>query len=342
MYVVYLTEYLGDLMPKFYIGSSSHDNVVNKGYKGTVSSKKWRNIWNRELKENPHLFQISILEECTTRKEAYIKEYEHQKRVGVMKNDNYINEIYSNVNFGEYILLNGSPVKGKSPYTNIISGIIKFFGPSDDINLLEWRYGGQTEDQRENTSKRFKESFYFHDPITKKQLRFKIGQAPEGWIRGRSKFNNKGFEIANSKENMNNIFDININKRIGKIISLEEYNDSYNYFYIPRKINLGDEFFGFNDYIFESWVAMNKFCKQNNYYLPARSAILVNKDIKFYGRAINIIKGKQNEKILKQSNNWQEFFNVIPLEEIKKYIKDNNIKYTINGKLIKRKVDGYN
>lgn len=46
-YCVYVTTYLGKKLPPFYIGSTSVDNLKN-GYKGSVMSKKYKNIWKGE------------------------------------------------------------------------------------------------------------------------------------------------------------------------------------------------------------------------------------------------------------------------------------------------------
>jgi len=75
MYCVYLTTYSGDLLPAFYIGSSSIENIDN-GYKGSVKSKRWKTIWKNELKNNPHLFNVEIIKTFKTRQEATDYEYE--------------------------------------------------------------------------------------------------------------------------------------------------------------------------------------------------------------------------------------------------------------------------
>lgn len=59
-YCIYLTIYLGDKLPPFYIGSTSIDKI-NKGYHGSVTSAKFRNIWKSELKNNRHLFKTFII-----------------------------------------------------------------------------------------------------------------------------------------------------------------------------------------------------------------------------------------------------------------------------------------
>ncbi len=97
MYCVYLTIYGGNKMPPFYIGSSSVEKVKN-GYKGTVSSKKYLDIWTTELKDNPHLFESKIICAHETRQEATDKEYKFHKQLNVVKNPLYINQAMANKN----------------------------------------------------------------------------------------------------------------------------------------------------------------------------------------------------------------------------------------------------
>ena len=97
MYCVYLTIYRGNKMPSFYIGSSSVEKVQN-GYKGTVSSKKYLDIWTTEFKDNPHLFESKIVCIHETRQEATDKEYKFHKQLNVVKNPLYINQAMANKN----------------------------------------------------------------------------------------------------------------------------------------------------------------------------------------------------------------------------------------------------
>jgi len=100
IYCVYETTYLGNLFPqKFanskltptkYIGSSSIDKI-DKGYRGSVSSKRFAKLWKQELKENPELFEIKILETFETREEALCAENRIQRKLNVVKDENYFN-----------------------------------------------------------------------------------------------------------------------------------------------------------------------------------------------------------------------------------------------------------
>jgi len=96
-YCTYLTTYFGNKMPMFYIGSSSVDKV-NNGYHGSVSSKKFKSIWQEELKNNPQLFKTKIISLHQNDIESREKELQLQKLLNVVKSTFYVNESYARVN----------------------------------------------------------------------------------------------------------------------------------------------------------------------------------------------------------------------------------------------------
>ncbi len=96
-YCVYLTEYKGDKLPQFYIGSSSIEKVQN-GYNGSVSSKKYGKIYKQEQKENKHLFETLILRSCINRKFALKAENYIQKQYNVVKSELFMNQSFASVN----------------------------------------------------------------------------------------------------------------------------------------------------------------------------------------------------------------------------------------------------
>jgi len=96
IYCTYLTVYSGSKLPPFYIGSSSVSRIES-GYRGTVSSKIYKDIWNKELKENPHLFKTRVLTKHNTRKEAIDRELSFQKALSVVTSTLYINMAYATV-----------------------------------------------------------------------------------------------------------------------------------------------------------------------------------------------------------------------------------------------------
>lgn len=88
---VYLTTYRGNKLPPFYIGSG-WDVKIQKGYKGSVASAKYKHTWKQELITNPHLFKTVILFTCETREEAYKRENELQIKLDVANNPLYVNQ----------------------------------------------------------------------------------------------------------------------------------------------------------------------------------------------------------------------------------------------------------
>lgn len=96
-YVVYLTLYSGTKMPKWYIGSSRKNKVIN-GYNGSITSKKYRDIYKYEQLNNKHLFRTRILSYHRTREQALIEELRLQKLHLVVTNMNYFNQSYAQPN----------------------------------------------------------------------------------------------------------------------------------------------------------------------------------------------------------------------------------------------------
>lgn len=96
-FCTYLTTYFGNKMPMFYIGSSTV-NKVNNGYRGSVSSKRFKSIWQEELKNNPKLFKTIIISLHRSDIESREKELKLQKLLNVVNSTFYINESYARVN----------------------------------------------------------------------------------------------------------------------------------------------------------------------------------------------------------------------------------------------------
>lgn len=100
IYCVYMTIYLGNKMPPFYIGSTSVENI-KKGYKGSVSSSKWKQIWKEEVRNNPHLFRTWIIPNQYKKDKNEILELERkwQEIFDVVENYLFINLSYANKGF---------------------------------------------------------------------------------------------------------------------------------------------------------------------------------------------------------------------------------------------------
>lgn len=114
MFVVYRTEYLGLLMPKYYLGSTSEERL-KAGYIGSVSSKKYKLIWKKESEENPQLFKCEILGKYDTRTAALNAEYDFQKQFNVVENPEYINMAFAKPDgfFGMDVKGSNNPMFGK-------------------------------------------------------------------------------------------------------------------------------------------------------------------------------------------------------------------------------------
>lgn len=111
-YCTYVTIYSGNKLPPFYIGSTSTERIEN-GYRGSVSSKKYKNIWNSELKINPQLFKTVVLTLHDDRKLATERELRFQKQLNVINHPMYINESYADKNFMYGKKKGVSPLKGR-------------------------------------------------------------------------------------------------------------------------------------------------------------------------------------------------------------------------------------
>lgn len=95
-FCVYITTYSGDKLPRYYVGSTNVKRI-QQGYRGSVSSKKWKNLWKKELDLNPEYFTIEIISLHQTRKEALAAELEYQKQHNVVLSELYINESLAQV-----------------------------------------------------------------------------------------------------------------------------------------------------------------------------------------------------------------------------------------------------
>ena len=98
MYVTYLTTYTGNLLPNYYIGSTSEEKILSGKYFGSIRSKKWKEIFKKELKENPNLFSVQILSTHETRESALEEELKIHIEKDVVKSIDYMNESVASVN----------------------------------------------------------------------------------------------------------------------------------------------------------------------------------------------------------------------------------------------------
>ena len=84
-FCVYLTIYKGNKLPQFYIGYTKTNKITDENYHGTVSSKRYKQIYKRETKEHPELFKTIIISLFETEIEAKNREYYIQKYFRFLK-----------------------------------------------------------------------------------------------------------------------------------------------------------------------------------------------------------------------------------------------------------------
>lgn len=114
LFCVYLTCYSGNKLPQFYIGSTSVKKILN-GYRGSVSSKTYKEIWKKELKNNPTFFKTKIISYHVDRISATKKENELQIILGVVSSPLYINQCNAIPNgiYGQSMSGKNNPMFGR-------------------------------------------------------------------------------------------------------------------------------------------------------------------------------------------------------------------------------------
>lgn len=124
MYCSYIVTYLGDKLPPkypdeappmYYLGSSTEEQI-NKGYRGSVKSKKYKDIWESELRDNPELFQIEIINRFNTNEQSKTDELSLQIEFNVVKSPEFVNMALATVNgcFGMPMFGEDNPRYGKT------------------------------------------------------------------------------------------------------------------------------------------------------------------------------------------------------------------------------------
>lgn len=150
-YCVYITHYSGNLLPSNYIGSSTV-NKINTGYRGSVTSKKYKSIWEIELKTNTQLFSTDIISTHDTRREATYKELQLQRIFNVVKSDLFVNMAYASVNgfFGRDTSGKNYPLFGKRGILN------PNYGKSNNgasVKLKNKTFSQESKDKMSNSAK---------------------------------------------------------------------------------------------------------------------------------------------------------------------------------------------
>lgn len=112
-FCVYLTTYNGNLLPKYYIGSTSLAKIA-RGYRGSVASKKYSALWKSEQQQAPHLFKVQVLETFASRAEALAAECEMQEALDAVKDSRFVNQSLASKDgfFGRIVTQEDHPMFG--------------------------------------------------------------------------------------------------------------------------------------------------------------------------------------------------------------------------------------
>jgi len=142
MYCVYVTTYYGDRLPKYYVGSSSKSRI-DSGYKGSVSSKEYKDIWLDETLLHPEIFSTEIISLHPSREEALKAELQYQIDNDVVSSNLWINKSLAKKNgyFGRDVSGSSNPMYGKNRKgekhkggENISSSLQTFFSSEKSLN----------------------------------------------------------------------------------------------------------------------------------------------------------------------------------------------------------------
>ena len=97
-YATYITTYNGNLLPPFYIGYARMSQL-ERGYRGSVASKAYKDIWALEIKENPERFSTKIIKVFETKLAAKEHEAYLHMHLQVHRNPLYINKSLATTDF---------------------------------------------------------------------------------------------------------------------------------------------------------------------------------------------------------------------------------------------------
>jgi hypothetical protein len=111
-FVVYLTTYHGNKLPKYYIGSTNKSKIESNKYYGSICSIRYKEIFKSEIKNNKDLFDVKILSYHETRIEALEEELRLQKENNAVESTEYFNESYACIDgcFGRNVVGKNNPM----------------------------------------------------------------------------------------------------------------------------------------------------------------------------------------------------------------------------------------
>lgn len=198
IYCTYLTVYSGNKLPPLYIGSTSIKNI-EEGYHGSVTSKKYKEIWTTELKENPHLFETQILTTHSTREEAFEEEVRYQLEHNVVRSPLYMNMAYANKKFiceshtdeTKKIISEAVKKRFQSPEERLKSSEImkKRYQSEEARKITSYamkgvKFPSRSEEHRRKLSESNRNRRWFHNPATLENIMCLPENKPENYIPG--------------------------------------------------------------------------------------------------------------------------------------------------------------
>lgn len=183
MYITYLTIYSGDKLPPFYIGSSSLKKHM-EGYTGTVISKAYKEIYDKEKEEHPELFDTILLEQFETRQEAIANELHYQKLHDVVRSPLFMNMSFAVPNgcFGRDVSKEKHPLYGSHNGSGNIHSyhpetLEQSFAPFIPEGFIEGR------SPKYKASCHNKGKKWYNNGIEHKMIH--PDNVPDGWVKGK-------------------------------------------------------------------------------------------------------------------------------------------------------------
>ena len=186
-YCIYLTTYSGNKLPPFYIGYSKTENVISRGYRGSVTSKKYKSVWLSELKNSPGLFNTTIIQTFTSKKEAQARELHIQQHLSVSKNPLYINMSITGHSDNTRLRVISSGMINKMKYNKDPMPEGYRYGYSDDKRASKFGVGSGIKKNYTEEGMRRKKLAFSGDraPAKRKDVRDKISDTvKELWKNG--------------------------------------------------------------------------------------------------------------------------------------------------------------
>lgn len=89
-YCTYITIYSGNRLPPFYLGATTIERI-QKGYRGSVRSKRYQQIWDDEVRYNAKAFKTKIIKIYNSQQEARDAERRLITGLNAVLNPLYIN-----------------------------------------------------------------------------------------------------------------------------------------------------------------------------------------------------------------------------------------------------------